>query len=214
MKEMATTSRFLGRIILLTFLALFLAALSLTMFWHHSAYAYDSGGIKPTGESRFAPKYWTIEYRQTDHRSYPPSSLYDIGTYLYSQNDSPMYEVMLFVQILVILWFMVALLFIGLCLLDERMASLVFRAILIVTSTATILSFVLSVPNALHLSGFIGTTANEAAGGLETYGPLPGLWYASVAAVVQIPAVILRIHVARTTKNEYRDDLRVGESVD
>ena len=76
MKEMATTSRFLGIIILLTFLALFLAAFSLTMFWYHSAYASDSGGIKSTGEERFAVKYWTREYEWTDYRHYPPSSHY------------------------------------------------------------------------------------------------------------------------------------------
>ena len=89
-----------------------------------------------------------------------------------------MYEVMLFVQILVIFWFLIALLFIGLCLRDERMASLFVGTILIVTSTATILFFALSVPNALHLPGFMGTTANEAAGGSETHSPPPGFLYA------------------------------------
>ena len=46
----------------------------------------------------------------------------------------------------------------------SEMASLVVDAILIVTSVATILSFVLSVPNALHMPGFIRTSEGGTGG--------------------------------------------------
>jgi hypothetical protein len=204
--EMAKTSRFMGRIVLLTSFALFLAALSLSMFWFHSAYACHSSGVKSWGEDRFAAKYWTFEWEQTDGRSYLSDE-----TFLYSQNYSPMYKVMLYVQILVVLWFLVATLFIGLCLRDDRLASIVVGAILIVTSAGTMLFFVLSVPNALHLPGFIGTSS-DGTGGSQTYGPLAGFWCASAAAVLQISAAIMRIRVVRTAKRETRPNLKSAES--
>lgn len=198
-------SRFMGRQVLLTCAALFFLALSLSMFWYHLSYTWVGEVDTTSGEYRYAMNYYTTEYT--------PPSWWEDQTYTYSQQHAPMSDLMLIVQIFAITWFLIALLFLGLCLLDERRNSIIAGWMLIAASVVTVSYFVLRAADVvgsgfsiqdLHVAGFIGTSRNDA-GSFVTTGPMAGFWLATVASALQIAAVILRVYVVRSAKRKKSD---------
>ena len=186
-------SRLTGRVVLMTLVALFLVTFSLTMFWYHYNYAMPQpGGSVLRGEVKFAINYYTSDWY----------------TYEYSRTGYAAGTVMVTEQAIVIIWFLLALAFVGVCFLHERQWSIMMGTALALVSMASVLYFALSIANGIDsdvnaphpfLPGFVGTATN-ALGDSVTCGPLNGFWLATFACILQVSAVVLRIYAVRSTK--------------
>jgi hypothetical protein len=203
-------SRFMGRQVLLTCAALFLLAFSMGMFWYHVSFIWVEGSQTLTGENRYAANYYTV------WSTGPTAFHYADKTYTYSQNFSPMGDILSDVQTLAMIWFLIALLYLGSCLLDERRWSIVTGWILVAASLAPMLYFVARAANGvstafaiqdLHVAGFMGTSRNDI-GSSETTGPMGGFWLATVASALQITAVVMRSYVVFSTKKNRNPDAK------
>src|SRR5512136_2599706 len=127
---MMIPSRYAGRAILLTVVAISLAAFSLTMPW------YEHDGVYWI---RFGPGYYGAE-------EYPT----------FKGLSDPVGSVMVGVMLLVTGWCVAAVAFIGFILIDGRWGSVITGAMLILVSAAVVVHFFLNMPAALDLSGFVG----------------------------------------------------------
>ncbi|HUV60926.1 MAG TPA: hypothetical protein VMW71_02000 [Thermoplasmata archaeon] len=158
---MKVVSKSTGLMVMLTLTAVFLAAISLTTVWYH------------VGTAEYAIDYYSrdgynwFEYWRTGHDD--PG---DFGAVMVGQ------------EFIAVIWYLTAIIFVGLCLVESRRLSLVAGLILIIVSAGLVLHFVLWFPDAVGVPGFFGTE----------YGPDSGFAVALAASVVQISAVLIRVH--------------------
>jgi len=169
-------------VVLLTICALFLVTISLTMFWYRYSDTYD-------GTSKLA-----VDYRET--------AKYSISYW----DKSSLATVMLALQVFAILWFLAALLFVGLLTSGDHLAALKSSPVLVLLSAGMIVYFVLNIPGAVNswpsptprLSGFL--SSGTYGGVTYTGGPMAGFFVAILACAIQVSAVVLYLRWLRAGK--------------
>jgi hypothetical protein len=173
-------SKHAGKVVLMTVIALGMAIFSLTLPW------YEWGN----------DTYW-IQFESW-------------GDYGYDQYPAfkgfpgdPVGEVMSGIMMLVDVWFILAVVFVGLCLIDRRLLSILIGAALTALSVLGIIFFAHGMPTALNTDGFIGGT------GSGRHEPLSGFWLLTFACVIQVSAVLVR---AWTVIPQLREPERIPET--
>jgi len=168
-------------VVLSTVCALFLVTMSLTMFWY--------GYSEVDGTTKLA-----VYYRQTDRYS------------IVLWDESSVSTVMSAVVFAVILWFLAALVFIGLLTSGNLTGALKTAPILAAFGVGMLTYFVLKIPDAVNwwpsptprLSGFFSSSVYE--GVTYTGGPMAGFFVAVLACGLQVSALILYFQWLRAGK--------------
>ena len=176
---MVGLSKYSVCVILLTVCALFLVTMSLTMFW----YQYSEGD----GTTKLA-----IYYRET------PS--YSIVLW----DGSSVATVMSVIVFVVILWFLAALVFIGLLTSGDMTGALKTAPVLAALGIGMLAYFILRISDAVNswpsptprLSGFFSSSVYE--GTTYTGGPAAGFFVALLACGSQVIALTLYLQWFRT----------------
>jgi len=168
---MAIVSKSTGPVVLLTMTAVFLVTISLTKVWYHvGSYEYAIDYYSSDG-------YYWFEYGNT------------------GENDpGEPGSVMLGQELIASFWFIAAMVFISLCLVESQRLSLVAGLVLGTLSAILILHFLLRFPDSVGVPGLFGTIPDsyDRFGHPIEYNPHTGFAIALVASVVQISAVLIR----------------------